>query len=145
MFIYSCVQACAGAIPAFSSPMFIYSCVQACEEAISAVYPLLVYNFLAHAQERFQLAEMYFRKALAINPHSPILMCHIAVVQHALHKSDRALETLHAAIGRCQRCDRNIDGVGEGGGLFLSVLRIRIQLKGKEQMNKTVISGLFVL
>jgi anaphase-promoting complex subunit 3 len=58
------------------------------------------YLIMTHAQERFQLAEIHFRKALAINPHSSILMCHIAVVQHALQKSDRALDTLHAAIGK---------------------------------------------
>jgi tetratricopeptide (TPR) repeat protein len=52
------------------------------------------------AQERYQLAEIHFRKALAINPLSPILMCHVAVVQHALQKSDRALDTLQAAIGK---------------------------------------------
>jgi len=49
-------------------------------------------------QERFQLAEIYYRKALGINPFSPILMCHVAVVQHALQKTDRALQTLNAAI-----------------------------------------------
>jgi tetratricopeptide (TPR) repeat protein len=52
------------------------------------------------AQERYQLAEIHFRKALAINPLSPILMCHVAVVQHALQMSDRALDTLQAAIGK---------------------------------------------
>ena len=31
-------------------------------------------------QERFQLAEIYFRKAVDINPQSPALMCHLAVV-----------------------------------------------------------------
>ena len=33
-----------------------------------------------YKQERFQLAEYYYRKALNINPQSPILMCHVAVV-----------------------------------------------------------------
>lgn len=33
-----------------------------------------------YKQERFQLAEFYYRKALNINPQSPILMCHVAVV-----------------------------------------------------------------
>ena len=50
-----------------------------------------------YKQERFQLAEMYYRKALSINPASPILMCHVAVVQHALQKTDKALETLNIA------------------------------------------------
>lgn len=49
-------------------------------------------------QERFQLAEIYFRKAVDINPQSPALMCHLAVVQHALQKTDKALETLEQAL-----------------------------------------------
>ena len=56
---------------------------------------MLFYNLL---QERFQLAEIYYRKALGINPYSPVLMCHVAVVQHALQKSDKALQTLNTAI-----------------------------------------------
>ena len=35
-------------------------------------------------QERFQLAEIYFRKAVEINPQSPALMCHLAVVRLSL-------------------------------------------------------------
>ena len=33
-----------------------------------------------YKQERYQLAEIYYRKALAINPQSPILIYHVAVV-----------------------------------------------------------------
>ena len=44
------------------------------------------------------MAEFYYKKALAVNPSSPILMCHVAVVQHSLMKTDRALGTLNAAI-----------------------------------------------
>jgi len=51
-----------------------------------------------YKQERFQLTEIYYRKALAINPASPLLMCHVAVVQHALNKTDKALQTLNAAV-----------------------------------------------
>lgn len=51
-----------------------------------------------YKQERFQLAEIYYRKALAINRFSPILMCHVAVVQHATNNTSAALETLGAAI-----------------------------------------------
>ena len=35
-----------------------------------------------YKQERYKLTEMYYNKALAINPHNPILMCHLAVVSH---------------------------------------------------------------
>merc|ERR1712222_173671 len=31
-----------------------------------------------YKQERFQLAEIYYRRALAISPNSPVLMCHVA-------------------------------------------------------------------
>lgn len=51
-----------------------------------------------YKQERFQLAEIYYRKALAINRFSPILMCHVAVVQHATNNTNAALDTLNAAI-----------------------------------------------
>ena len=33
-----------------------------------------------YKQERFKLTDIYYRKALAINPTNPILMCHVAVV-----------------------------------------------------------------
>lgn len=49
-------------------------------------------------QERFRLAEIYYTRALEINTHSSVLMCHIGVVQHALKKIDKALQTLNAAI-----------------------------------------------
>ncbi len=51
-----------------------------------------------YKQERFQLAEVYYRRALGINRGNPVLMCHVAVVQHALQKTDKALETLAEAI-----------------------------------------------
>ena len=44
------------------------------------------------------MAEIYYRKALAINPFSPVLMCHVAVVQHATNNSGAALDTLNGAI-----------------------------------------------
>ena len=34
-----------------------------------------------YKQERFQLTEIYYRKALGLNPYNPILMCHVAVVR----------------------------------------------------------------
>lgn len=81
-----------------------------------------------YKQEKFNLAEIHFKKALSINPQSSVLLCHIGVVslyiycsinivcakdfcwccfddycalsqvQHALKKSDHALETLNRAI-----------------------------------------------
>ena len=38
-----------------------------------------------YKQERFQLTEIYYRKALGLNPYNPILMCHVAVVSRVFH------------------------------------------------------------
>lgn len=79
-----------------------------------------------YKQERFQLADMYFKKALKVNPHNSVLMCHVAVVrpverrlrdrclkfrtfcslqvQHSQQKTEKALETLNAA---CQLTPKN--------------------------------------
>ena len=43
----------------------------------------MTYNFF---KERYQLAEYYYRKALSINQLSPLLMCHLAVVQKKNNK-----------------------------------------------------------
>ena len=43
------------------------------------------------------MAEIHYRKALNISPN-PVLLCHLAVVQHALKKSEIALQTLNKAI-----------------------------------------------
>ena len=37
-------------------------------------------------QQRFKLAEIYYRKALGINPCNPVLMCHVAVVSKKIKK-----------------------------------------------------------
>ena len=42
-----------------------------------------------YKQERFQLAEFYYRKALSMNPQSPILMCHVAVVRNETKNSEQ--------------------------------------------------------
>uniref|UniRef100_A0A8C7CWE3 Cell division cycle protein 27 homolog n=1 Tax=Oncorhynchus kisutch TaxID=8019 RepID=A0A8C7CWE3_ONCKI len=55
-------------------------------------------GMIYYKQEKFNLAEIHFKKALSINPQSSVLLCHIGVVQHALKKSDHALETLNRAI-----------------------------------------------
>jgi len=55
-------------------------------------------GLIFYKQERFKFAELYYRKALSINPYSPVLMCHVAVVQHALNNTAAALETLNMAV-----------------------------------------------
>ncbi|XP_021937878.1 cell division cycle protein 27 homolog isoform X2 [Zootermopsis nevadensis] len=49
-------------------------------------------------QERYLLAEIHFKRALSINTQSSVLLCHIGVVQHALQKTEKALQTLNIAI-----------------------------------------------
>ena len=38
-----------------------------------------------YKQEKFSLAGLHFQKALAINPRSSALLCHVGVVSAALH------------------------------------------------------------
>ena len=55
----------------------------------------LCYNLVTYS---LPFLPVYYRRALSINPSSPVLMCHVAVVQHAMQRTDRALDTLDAAI-----------------------------------------------
>ena len=63
---------------------------------------------------------VYYRRALSINPSSPVLMCHVAVVQHAMQRTDRALDTLDAAIRLAPK--------GWTDDFVLSMLLIRVRL-----------------
>ncbi|CAN7949926.1 unnamed protein product, partial [Ixodes pacificus] len=51
-----------------------------------------------YKQQQYLLAEMHFKRALNINPQSSVLLCHIAVVQHALKKTEMSLTTLNSAM-----------------------------------------------
>lgn len=55
-------------------------------------------GMIYYKQQQFYLAEMHFKRALSINPQSSVLLCHVAVVQHALKKTEQSLETLNTAI-----------------------------------------------
>lgn len=37
-------------------------------------------GMIYYKQEKFNLAEIHFKKALSINPQSSVLLCHIGVV-----------------------------------------------------------------
>ena len=54
-------------------------------------------GMIYYKQEKFKMAEVQYRKALLISCN-PVLMCHLAVVQHALKKPQAALQTLNRAI-----------------------------------------------
>lgn len=41
-------------------------------------------GMIFYKQEKFRLAEVHYRKALSINPHSSVLLCHVAVVSDHL-------------------------------------------------------------
>ena len=55
-------------------------------------------GIIYYKQERYSMAEFYFKKALAINRNSPVLKCHVAIVEHALHRTERALQMLNSAL-----------------------------------------------
>lgn len=54
-------------------------------------------GMIYYKQEKFKMAELHYRKALSISCN-PVLMCHLAVVQHSLKKPQTALQTLNRAI-----------------------------------------------
>lgn len=47
-------------------------CVCVCRYGLGMIY---------YKQEKFNLAEIHFKKALSINPQSSVLLCHIGVVR----------------------------------------------------------------
>ncbi|CAB3370463.1 Hypothetical predicted protein [Cloeon dipterum] len=51
-----------------------------------------------YKQERYHLADLHFKKAYAINPHSSVVMNFVAVSLQALKKSDEAMKILNKAI-----------------------------------------------
>lgn len=51
-----------------------------------------------YRQEKYDLAEYHFQRALAINTKSSVLHCHVGMAQHANGKPYQALDTLAAAF-----------------------------------------------
>lgn len=51
-----------------------------------------------YKNEVYVNAELYYKKALKIAPTNPVLMCQLAVVQHACKRSDAAIDTLSRAL-----------------------------------------------
>lgn len=49
-------------------------------------------------QERYQLAEIHYTKALQINPKNSVLMVHIGMMQFFLNRIEQAVQTLNHAI-----------------------------------------------
>lgn len=59
-------------------------CLSVCRYGLGMIY---------YKQEKFNLAEMHFKKALSINPQSSVLLCHIGVVS-----SDTRSQNLESKI-----------------------------------------------
>jgi anaphase-promoting complex subunit 3 len=49
-------------------------------------------------QEKYDLAESHFRRALSINPSSSVLYCYLGMALHKLGRPDHALDHLDMAI-----------------------------------------------
>ena len=52
-------------------------------------------GIIHYRQEKHLIAEEHFRRAVAINPSSPVLLCYHGMVQHAQKKSENALQQLN--------------------------------------------------
>ena len=48
-------------------------------------------GMIYYKQEKFDFAEVHFRKALHINPRSAALLCHIGVVSIFCHVNDTSI------------------------------------------------------
>jgi anaphase-promoting complex subunit 3 len=53
---------------------------------------------ISHRQEKYDVAEYHFEKAVAINPSSSVLRCNLGIAQHSNNKPYQALETLAGAF-----------------------------------------------
>ena len=51
-----------------------------------------------YRQEKHDLAEYHFARAIEINASSPVLLCYLGMVQHAQHHSAAALESITRAL-----------------------------------------------
>ena len=54
-------------------------------------------GMIYYRQEKYDLAEYHFAKAIQINPASAILLCYLGIVQHAQNKSLMALGNMEKA------------------------------------------------
>lgn len=86
-------------------------------------------------QERYQLAEIHYKRALKINPKSSVIMVHIGAMQFLLQKTEQALQTLNAAI----RLDpKNPLCKFQRGSLYFSMGKHQEALKELEELKQIV-------
>ena len=55
-------------------------------------------GMIYYKQERFSEAQVYYKKALKLNPCNSVLLCHLGVVQSALNRPEKSLETFALAL-----------------------------------------------
>lgn len=86
-------------------------------------------------QERHELAELHYRRALQINPRNSVIMVHIAVMQFFLRKTDQAIRTLNAAIALDPK---NPQCKFQRGSMFFMLGRYHEALKELEELKQIV-------
>ncbi|XP_053673182.1 cell division cycle protein 27 homolog [Anopheles nili] len=86
-------------------------------------------------QERHELAELHYRRALQINPRNSVIMVHIAVMQFFLRKTDQAIRTLNAAIALDPK---NPQCKFQRGSMFFMMGRHHEALKELEELKQIV-------
>uniref|UniRef100_A0A182QJ66 Cell division cycle protein 27 homolog n=1 Tax=Anopheles farauti TaxID=69004 RepID=A0A182QJ66_9DIPT len=86
-------------------------------------------------QERHELAELHYRRALQINPRNSVIMVHIAVMQFFLRKVDQAIRTLNAAIALDPK---NPQCKFQRGSMFFMMGRYHDALKELEELKQIV-------
>uniref|UniRef100_A0A240PJY8 Cell division cycle protein 27 homolog n=1 Tax=Anopheles atroparvus TaxID=41427 RepID=A0A240PJY8_ANOAO len=86
-------------------------------------------------QERHELAELHYRRALQINPRNSVIMVHIAVMQFFLRKADHAIRTLNAAIALDPK---NPQCKFQRGSMFFMMGRYQEALKELEELKQIV-------
>lgn len=86
-------------------------------------------------QERYQLAEIHYTKALQINPKNSVLMVHIGVMQFFLNKVHTALQTLNQAI---QLDPKNPLCKFHRGSMYFSIGKYRDALRELEDLKQIV-------
>uniref|UniRef100_A0A1Y9H345 Cell division cycle protein 27 homolog n=1 Tax=Anopheles dirus TaxID=7168 RepID=A0A1Y9H345_9DIPT len=86
-------------------------------------------------QERHELAELHYRRALQINPRNSVIMVHIAVMQFFLRKVCQAIRTLNAAIALDPK---NPQCKFQRGSMFFMMGRYHEALKELEELTQIV-------
>lgn len=54
-------------------------------------------GMIYYKQEKFNLAEIHFKKALSINPQSSVLLCHIGVVSPPLTQTQQQIKSIFSS------------------------------------------------